>query len=57
VSRFDGSPFRLDSEEVLATNGLLTAEMTRFFQDMFAGRNIQAVATPTEFAARRAAAP
>lgn len=57
VTRFDGAPFRLDSAEILATNGLLTPEMTGFFEDMFAGRNIQAVATPAEFAARRAAAP
>jgi myo-inositol-1(or 4)-monophosphatase len=51
--RFDGSPFRLDSEETLASNGLLTEEILGFFADMFAGRKIEPVPTPAEFAARR----
>jgi myo-inositol-1(or 4)-monophosphatase len=51
--RFDGSPFRLDSQEILATNGLLTDEILSFFADMFAGRNIDPVPTAAEFAARR----
>ncbi len=55
VTRFDGSPFRLDSREVLATNGLLLSEVRGFFDDMFAGRDIEPVPTPAEFAARRAA--
>ena len=53
VIRFDSSPFRLDSEEVLATNGVLTDEILRFFEDMFAGRGIEPVITTAEFAARR----
>ena len=53
--RFDGTPFRLDSEEVLATNGLLTGEIVKFFVDMFAGREIEPIPTPAEFAARRLA--
>jgi myo-inositol-1(or 4)-monophosphatase len=53
--RFDGTPFRLDSQEVLATNGLVTDEILGFFVDMFAGRGIEAVPTPAEFAARRLA--
>jgi myo-inositol-1(or 4)-monophosphatase len=55
--RFDGTPFRLDSEEVLATNGLLTGEILGFFNDMFAGREIEPVPTAAEFAARRLARP
>ncbi len=55
ITRFDGSPFRLDSREVLATNGLLLNEVRTFFEDMFAGREIEPVPTPAEFAARRAA--
>lgn len=55
VSYFDGSAFRLASREVLATNGLLEAELIQFFGDMFAGRGIEPVPTPAEFAARRAA--
>ena len=53
--RFDGSPFRLDSQELLATNGLVTDEILGFFVDMFAGRGIEPVPTPAEFAARRLA--
>jgi len=55
VTSFDGSPFQLDSREVLASNGLVHQEMQGFFEDMFAGRGIEPVPTPAEFAARRAA--
>lgn len=53
--RFDGTPFRLDSQEVMATNGLVTDEILGFFADMFAGRGIEPVPTAAEFAARRLA--
>ena len=56
VTHFDGSPFTLDSREVFATNALIHAEMGTLFADMFAGRNLEAIPTPQEFAARRAAA-
>ena len=56
MSRFDGSAFRLDSQEILATNGLLRDEMLRFFEAMFAGRDLEPIPTPAEFAAQRAAA-
>ena len=56
VSHFDGSPFTLDSREVLATNGLITAEMQSLFADLFAGRNLDPIPTPPEFAAARRAA-
>ena len=54
ITTFDGSPFRLDSREVLATNGLLRDEMLGFFTEMFAGRALEPIPTPAEFAARRA---
>lgn len=54
ITRFDGAPYRLDSSEVLATNGLLHAELTSFFADMFAGRNLHPIPSPAEFAAARA---
>ena len=53
--RFDGTPFRLDSQEVMATNGLVTGEILGFFADMFAGRGVEPIPTPAEFAARRLA--
>ena len=55
ITQFDGSKFRLDSREVFATNGLIHDEMQALFADMFAGRNLEAIPTPAEFAARRAA--
>ncbi len=55
ISRFDGSKFLLNSDEVFATNGLIHGEMQALFEDMFAGRNLEPIPTPQEFAARRRA--
>jgi myo-inositol-1(or 4)-monophosphatase len=55
VTGFSGNTFRLDSREVLASNGLIHGEMMALFADMFAGRNLAPILTPQEFAARRAA--
>jgi len=55
VTGFDGSPFKLDSREVLATNGLIDREVIALFQNMFAGRDLEPIPTPQEFAAKRAA--
>jgi myo-inositol-1(or 4)-monophosphatase len=54
ITHFDNSKFTLDSREILATNGLIHGEMELLFADMFAGRNLEAIPTPAEFAARRA---
>jgi myo-inositol-1(or 4)-monophosphatase len=54
ITTFDGSPFRLDSKEVLATNGLLREELVALFKEMFAGHALEPIPTPAEFAARRA---
>jgi myo-inositol-1(or 4)-monophosphatase len=53
VTRMDGGKFRLNSEEVLATNGKIAGEMEHLFREMFAGRGLEAIPTPAEFAARR----
>ncbi len=53
MTGFDGAPFRLESREILATNGLVKQTLLEFFADMFAGREIEPVPTPAEFAARR----
>jgi myo-inositol-1(or 4)-monophosphatase len=53
MTGFDGAPFRLESQEILATNGLVKQTLLEFFADMFAGREIEPVPTPAEFAARR----
>jgi myo-inositol-1(or 4)-monophosphatase len=55
VTDFAGNPYRLESREVLASNGLIHGEMVSLFQDMFTGRDLTPIPTPREFAARRAA--
>ncbi len=57
ITRFDGAPFRLDSSEILATNGWLHEELLSQFADMFAGRGLHPIPTPAEFAAARASRP
>jgi myo-inositol-1(or 4)-monophosphatase len=54
VTDFAGGPFRLNSREVLASNGLIHDEMVGLFKDMFAGRELSPIPTPQEYAARRA---
>lgn len=56
VTHFDGGKFTLDSREVLATNGLILNEVKHVFTELFAGRNLERIPTPAEFAARRAEA-
>lgn len=53
VTHFDGGTFSLESREVLATNGFLKPELLGFFREMFAGRDLEPIPTPAEFAARR----
>lgn len=55
MTRYDGSTFLLNSEEILATNGRLRDEMIGFFRAMFAGEDLEPIPTPAEFAAQRAA--
>jgi myo-inositol-1(or 4)-monophosphatase len=54
VTDFAGQLFKLDSRETLASNGLIHAELVGLFQQMFAGRDLEPIPTPQEFAARRA---
>ncbi len=55
MTHFDGGRFTLDSREVFATNGLIHAEMQHLFVEMFAGKGLEPIPTPAEFAARRKA--
>jgi myo-inositol-1(or 4)-monophosphatase len=55
VTDFSGSQFKLDSREVLASNGFIHDELVGLFNDMFAGRGLTPIPTPQEFAQRRAA--
>jgi myo-inositol-1(or 4)-monophosphatase len=54
VARFDGAPFRLDSREVLATNGLIHDEVIANFSDIFAGRGLEPLPSPVQYAKTRA---
>src|SRR5271169_4647802 len=49
VSRFDGSPFELDSRETLASNGLVHDALLHEFQEIFAGRGLTPLPEPTEY--------
>ena len=49
VTRFDGSPFELNSSETLASNGLIHDELMREFADIFAGRGLEALPDPREY--------
>jgi len=53
VTDFAGGPFRLRSEQILATNGLIHGELIALFTDMFAGRDLAPIPTPEEFARNR----
>ena len=54
VTDFSGNAFRLDSREILASNGRIQGELVTLFEDMFAGRNLAPIPTPQEFARLRA---
>lgn len=56
ITDFSGDGFRLESREVLASNGLVQDELLGLFGDMFAGRDLTPIPTAREFAERRAAA-
>jgi len=55
VTGFTGQPFLLDSREILASNGLIHDELIGLFETMFAGRDLEPIPTPAQFAAERAA--
>lgn len=54
VSDFSGKHYKLDSREVLASNGLIHDELTGLFENLFAGRELTPIPTPEEFARLRA---
>jgi myo-inositol-1(or 4)-monophosphatase len=53
VTDFSGNPYRLDSREILASNGRIQKELVALFEDLFAGRNLAPIPTPQEAAAAR----
>jgi len=49
VSRFDGSPFEIDSRETLASNGLVHDALLHEFSEIFAGRGLTPLPDPGEY--------
>src|ERR1700760_589337 len=54
VTRYDGSPFTIDSRETLASNGLIHEELRSLMDDIFAGRNLESLPSPQDYARQRA---
>ncbi len=53
VTRFDGSPYRLDSREVLASNGLIHGKLMKNFKEIFAGRGLEELPSLADYAKSR----
>jgi len=49
VTRFDGSPFEINSRETVASNGLIHDAVLQEFRDIFAGRGLEALPDPREY--------
>ncbi len=49
ITRFDGSPWLLDSRETLATNGLVHQDMIELMQQIFEGRDLPELPNPMEY--------
>jgi myo-inositol-1(or 4)-monophosphatase len=49
ISRFDGSPFEIDSRETLASNGLIHAALVEQFEEIFAGRGLDPLPNPRDY--------
>jgi myo-inositol-1(or 4)-monophosphatase len=50
VTRFDGSPFELNSRETVASNGLLHEALLVEFKEIFAGRGLEPLPDPRDYA-------
>jgi myo-inositol-1(or 4)-monophosphatase len=55
VTDFAGGHFQLNSNEILASNGLIQDELVGLFKNMFAGRELTPIPTAQQFAELRAA--
>ena len=51
VTRFDGSPFEINSRETVASNGLIHEALLREFEDVFAGRGLEPLPDPRVYKA------
>lgn len=53
VTDFAGRHYRLDSREILASNGLIHDDLIALFRDMFAGKDLAPIASPREYVKSR----
>ena len=53
VTDFSGGPFQINSRETLASNGVIHAELMNEFQQIFAGRGLDPLPDPREYAVKR----
>jgi len=53
VTNFSGGPFQLDSRETLASNGLVHDALIAEFQAILAGRGLEELPSPVEYAKQR----
>lgn len=53
VTDFSGGPFQINSRETLASNGVIHNELMHEFQQIFAGRGLDPLPDPREYAAKR----
>ncbi len=53
VTRFDGTPFRIDSRETMASNGLIHDELLKDFQQIMNGEELDDLPSIQEFLAQR----
>jgi myo-inositol-1(or 4)-monophosphatase len=53
VTTFSGGPFQLDSRETLASNGLVHDALIAEFQAILAGRGLEELPSPVEYAKQR----
>lgn len=49
VTRLDGSPFLLESSQILGSNGVIHDELLRNFAEIFAGRGLEELPSPLEY--------
>ena len=53
VTGFQGQPFRLPDRDVVATNGLIHADLLRQFKEIFEGHGVAPLPDPREYAKSR----
>jgi myo-inositol-1(or 4)-monophosphatase len=53
ITDFSGGTFQLNSRETLATNGLVHDALLHEFKEIFAGRGLEELASPVEYAKTR----